>query len=136
MALKRLTHERYARLRIDGKFDEYTRALAERAGELPPLVEPKAAPALSDDLPPIKPEHPSWWQVQRVERDEHGIAHVSIFEAKDEDSAMRVCMAQKWRCRLVKWGDKRQPFQNFKPIKVVSLDAAEQCLSNDGQGRR
>lgn len=141
MALKRLTHERYSQMQADGTWDEYRRSLAERLREkgiAPRFPEAAAAPPgplADDDLPAIEKEtHPAWWQVRRIEQDAAGQKRqVLIYESRDETTAMKVCMAQKYRCRVMRWGDKRQPFENFKPIK---LTATEQCMPADGEGRR
>lgn len=106
MPLKRLTHERYDRMRQDGTF-----------GPVTPTPMPPERPPIPDDLPPIKEAHPAWWHVLRVERDSEGYPRDTlIFETRDEVLALRVCDAQKYRCRVVKWGSRQRPYQNMKPI--------------------
>lgn len=80
-----------------------------------------APPRINDDLPAIRETRPTWWQVRRTEQDMAGRrCEVLIFECRDETTAMKVCLAQKYSCRIVKWGDKRRPFENFnKPIKMA-----------------
>lgn len=113
MALRRLTHERYERMRADGTFPDLTA-----------LPTPPTPPRINDDLPVIPETRPTWWQVRRTEQ--HGSGprfEVLIFECREEATAMKVCLAQKYDCRIVKWGDKRPPFQNFdKPIKVIAAE--------------
>ncbi len=74
----------------------------------------------SDDLPAIKEAHQSWWQVRRTES-ENGVRRcVLIFEHRDENTAIQVCGAQKYHCRLTKWGSKAKPYENWKPVKVIA----------------
>ncbi len=122
MALSRLTHERYDRMRTDGTWDAYCAANGvPRVPEVPAQTLTAAQRlGISDDLPAIAEAHQSWWQVRRTEVENGQRRIVLIFEHRDEERAMAVCGAQRYHCRLTKWGSKAKPYENWKPAKVIA----------------
>lgn len=112
MSLMRLTHERYERMRAAGTFP------SSAAPSEPPVARP-----LNDDLPTIAETRPTWWQVRRVEEQDGQRREVLIFESRDETAAIVVCTAQRYLCRLVKWGSRAQPYTNGKAAKVIEPPA-------------
>ena len=72
------------------------------------------------DWPEIQTRHRGWWQVHRIEiHPGHVRKAVLIAERRTEDEAFAVAAKQASRVRITKWGDKRRPYESFRPLLVV-----------------
>jgi hypothetical protein len=74
------------------------------------------------DSPPIAPQHPTWWQVYRIEL--HGTPAreqaVLIAECRLEVEAFAVIGRQAHQCTLTRVGDRRPIYRSFRPPMVVA----------------
>jgi len=80
---------------------------------------PPAAPVL-EDWPRIESRHPTWWQVQRVEKRGDQTVWVLIAEVRSEDAAFRIAHRQKYQVRISKYGDRQKPYYSHREPKVVT----------------
>lgn len=83
----------------------------------PPRVE------ISDELPEIPVNYartgPEWWQVYRIEERAGQRVEVLIAQLRSEDQAIVAASRQKWLTTANRWNDRRPPYVNGKPCKVI-----------------
>ena len=74
----------------------------------PPTLEHK-------DWAAIQGQHPTWWQVHRVEESDDQRTFVLIHETPDETVAFRVALSQDSQACITKWNDRSPPYFTHRP---------------------
>jgi hypothetical protein len=105
MALKRLTHERFARMRMRDEF--------------PPLP-PEPEPLLPAAPPPLtrggEPQHPRWPRVMAMVREGDVLNWHFVAEAPDQVAAIVLCAHYRFRAVVTDASGKRL-FDNWKTVE-------------------
>jgi hypothetical protein len=89
-----------------------------RYKHLPPDP-PAAPPPPLFDAEMIVEEHPTWWQVHRVEDRNGDRRAVLIGEFADETQAFLFVATQRSQCRIRKWGSRERPYFSMRDPLLV-----------------